>query len=319
MARAVRGASRIALIAHVSPDGDTIGSTLALRLGLMQLGKEAVAFCQDKVPDNLRFLPGAETVRVPEEAQGVYDLAIAVDVADEGRLGRCREIFHGAADTAQVDHHGTNPGYAQVNDIDPDASATALLVKELLDCLGAALTPEIGLCIYTGVSTDTGNFAFSNTTAEAFRVTGDILEACALPLSQVNRVLFRQRSKAQTLLISRALGSLQFEAKGRIAVMRVTRQDFLDCGALPEHTDTIVNFGIDVEGVKMALLAREAEGGQVKMSLRALEPCAVDGVAKRFGGGGHALAAGCTVTAPLDDAVKQVIAAMEAALNGADA
>lgn len=316
VAKAIRQAGRIALCAHVSPDGDTIGSTLALRWGLEQLGKQVTVFCQDKVPDNLRFLPGAADFRTPQEAAADWDLLVAVDVADERRLGACEALLRAAPHTAQVDHHGTNPAYAQVNDIDAEASATALLIKELLDCLGVRLTREIGICLYTGISTDTGNFAFSNTSPEAFRVVGDILARCDLPLSQINRILFRQRSQAQTRLLARALSSLRFEGDGHIAVMTITERDMLDCQALPEHTDTLVNFGMDVEGVQLALLARAIEAGRTKMSLRALEPFAVDGVAKQFGGGGHALAAGCTVDAPMDTAVDQVVAALLREWNG---
>ncbi|MGN1020790.1 MAG: bifunctional oligoribonuclease/PAP phosphatase NrnA [Aristaeellaceae bacterium] len=316
LAGLIAGSQRIALCGHVNPDGDTIGSMLALRLGLERLGKDATAFCQDKVPDSLLMLAGAEDVRRPESAAGErYDLFIAVDVSDEKRLGSGIGLLSQAEHTAQVDHHGTNPCYAQVNSVDGDASATGLMVKELLDALGVTVDADIARCLYAAISTDTGNFAFACTTAEAFRVMAELMEA-GLPLSEMNRRLFRQRARAQVLLLGRALDTLTFHEEGRITLMTLTRQDFADCGALSEHADTIVNFGLDVEGVRMAALLRETADGKIKASLRAVEPDRVDGAAAAFGGGGHAQASGCTLEGPVDQAAERVLRALVRALQG---
>ena len=309
--KAVVKAKTIVLCAHVNPDGDTLGSCLALQQALNALGKHAEVVCQDKVPDNLQFLKGATTVRHPEELSGNrIDLFFAVDVSDQGRLGCCETLMAAAADSVQIDHHGTNPGYARVNVIDPKASATALLAYELIQRLGAPVNVEIAKCLYTGISTDTGNFSFNNTTARAFRVMGE-LRSLPLPLAEMNRVLFRERSKAQTLLLARALDSLAFSANDRVAGMTLTQDDFTACGALPEHADTLVNFGLDVKGVCMSLLARENGDGGVKASLRGIPGYAVDDIAQQFGGGGHDLAAGCTIDASVAEASRMIRTAME--------
>ena len=197
--------------------------------------------------------------------------------------------------------------------MDPSASAAALLVKEQLDVLGVDITRDIAICLYTAIATDTGNFSFNNTTAEAFRVMGELME-CELPLDQLNRRLFRVSSKPARLLLGRALRSLAFHADDRITVMALTQRDFDECGALPEHADAIVNSGLDIEGVSMAALLRETPAGNVKASLRAVAPARVDGIASTFGGGGHPQAAGCTLTAPLASAVEQLLQAMKQAL-----
>ncbi|MGN0778587.1 MAG: bifunctional oligoribonuclease/PAP phosphatase NrnA [Aristaeellaceae bacterium] len=316
LAALIRASQRIALCGHVNPDGDTIGSMLALAWGLTRLGKEAETFCQDKVPDNLMMLPGAEAVCRPESAAGErYDLFIAVDVSEEKRLGSGTALMGQAAHTAQVDHHGTNPSYAQVNSVDADAPATGLLVRELLAALGVSIDRDTAMCLYASISTDTGNFAFASTSAEAFRVMAELVEA-GLPLSEMNRRLFRQRARAQVLLLNRALNSLSFHEEGQITLMTLTRQDFEACGALPEHADTIVNFGLDMEGVRMAALLRETPEGKVKASLRAVEPARVDGAAAVFGGGGHAQASGCTLEGPIDMAAERVLTALQNALHG---
>lgn len=319
VAEAIRGAQKIALCCHVSPDGDAVGSTLALRMGVEALGKQVVCFCQDKVPDNLRMLRGAGDFRAPEDAAGEqFDLLITVDVADVRRMGRCACLLDQASATAQVDHHGTNPAYMQVNYIDAQAPSSAVIIRRLLTLLGVPLTQEIAMCLYAGMSTDTGNFAFSSTSAETFAIMSELMDA-GLPLNDMHRRLFRERSMPQILLLARALGSLAFYRGGRISLMTLSQQDMTACGALPEHADAIVNFGLDVTGVQLAALVRESPDGTVKCSLRAIDGGAVDGVAASFGGGGHRLAAGATLAGPLEDARARVLSALEKALDGEDA
>lgn len=312
---AIGAADSIALVSHVSPDGDTIGSALAVKLGLERLGKRVAVFCQDKVPDNIAFLKGAGEYREPGEADGRYDLLMCVDVADELRMGSCAALLQRCDHTAQIDHHGTNPDYAELNCVDAGAPATALVARELLACLGVALDTEMAACLYVALSTDTGNFAFSSTNAEAFRVAAELLDA-GLPLGEINRRLFRQRETPQVRLLQRALSSLTFYHGGEITSMVLTKQDFIDCDALPEHADTLVNYGIEILGVRMAVLARETDvPGEIKMSLRAVEPDEVSEVAQSLGGGGHPQASGATMRGTLEDCVARCIGAFEKALE----
>lgn len=311
----IREAHTIALCSHINPDGDTIGSALALKIGLTSMGKQVDVYCADHVPDNLLLLPGAKDCLAPDAAEGKrYDLLLCVDIPATGRMGDCERLLHQAKRTAQIDHHGTNPAYAQVNDVDPTASATGLLVKELLDRLGIAITREISICLYTAISTDTGNFAFSWTTSEAFRTMGELMDA-GLPLADMHRKLFMQKSKAQLLLLSRALSSVRFCHNDQITSMSLTLKDFQECGAKQEHVNTVISYGIAPTGVRMSMLAREMECGKVQVSLRALEPDRVDGIAISFGGGGHPQASGCTLDCPLEEAVERVVHAMISALD----
>ena len=194
----------------------------------------------------------------------------------------------------------------EVNSVDGDAPAAAVLIREQLKVLNVDLTPEIAVCLYTGISTDTGNFAFASTNAECFTIMSELMGQ-ELPLAQLNLVLFRERPMAQVKLIGRALASLKYYEDGRIAVMKLTRKDFEDCGALSEHADTVVNYGLDTVGTEMSLLAREAADGKIKFSLRAKEPQRIDDVAQKFGGGGHPQASGITMEGKLDDVVELVL------------
>ncbi len=310
---AIIRAERILLCSHVSPDGDTIGSSLALRSALIKLGKQVCVVCADEVPQLLMFLSGAGEIRSPAQLKGEnFDLAIAVDVSDRLRLGDCAPLFFAARSTIQIDHHGTNPGYADINVVSAGASATGVLIYELLQSLNINWDIDIATSLYTAIATDTGNFSFDNTTADAFQAMGELM-GYGLPIARLNRVLFRERSREQILLLTRALSTLTFYHDGKITGMQLSQADLDDCGARPEHAEAIVNFGIDITGVKMTYLAREVDGG-TKFSLRALEGCNVAELAASFGGGGHALAAGCTMNAALSDAAAIMVAAMEKSL-----
>ena len=312
IARCIQEARTIAVVSHVNPDGDTLGSATVMRLILRKMGKEVTLFCDGKVPDMLCFLPGAELFRVPGENEGPFDLMLAVDVSDEKRLGACAVLKEKSRRTAQIDHHPTNPRYMEENSVDGGCAATCLLIREQMRTLGVKLDQEIAVCLYTGISTDTGNFSFGSTNADAFRVMGELMEH-DLPLAKLNRILFRERSREQIKLLGRAIESMTFRGNGKIAVMKLTKQDFADSGALSEHTDTLVNYGLDTVGTEMALLAREADSGQIKFSLRAREPKRVDEIAKLFGGGGHPQAAGITMDGTMEDCVEAVLAEMEKA------
>jgi len=314
IAAAIREAKSVCVCGHVNPDGDAIGSTLAARLILTGMGKEADVFFQDKVPDYLKFLPGADIIRTPDKCEREYDLFLSLDVSDPKRLGSCADLMEKCAHSAQIDHHGTNPGFTEVNSVDENAAATCCMVLEQMKKMDAPLTREIAMCLYTGISTDTGNFSFDCTNEEAFRGMCDLLEA-GLPLAELNMKLFRERSAAQLKLIGRAIESLRFDAKGQIAVMTLTRKDFADCRARQEHADTVVNFGLETIGTKMAVLGREADDGTLKFSLRARAPLTVDDVAARLGGGGHAQAAGISMEGELQDATRRVVEEMSRRLE----
>ena len=310
---AIRAAQKIALVCHISPDGDTVGSALAVSLGLMEMGKTVALYCQDKIPDVLAFLPGAGAFRAPETAEDA-DLLLCLDVSDEKRMGRCHALMAKAAHTAQLDHHGTNTCYCEENAVDGDAPANCLIVYELLQRLGCTITSDVALCLAVGLSTDTGHLTYNSTTPEAYHVMGELVEAGA-PIAEAYRRLYRERPPRQVALLAKALESLTFHHEGRITSIRLTQKDFADCGAMPEDAEIIVNYGLDVKGVRMCVFAREQADGSVKLSLRAVAPYQVSGVAQAFGGGGHAQAAGASTFLPLDEALRQVVARMQAELE----
>lgn len=286
---------------------------MGIYLALKKLGKNVTCACSDKIPDNLLFLKGAERISTGKAA-GSYDLAFGVDISDELRMGDLLPVFRAAKVTCQIDHHHTNPGFAMINAVDGNACATGVLAYELINMLSVPMDMEMARCLYTAISTDTGNFSFDNTSAEAFAIMADLM-AYPIHINAMNRILFRQRSRAQTMLLARALKSLHFYQDNCVAGMTLSWQDFQKCNALPEHSDAVVNFGIDTIGIQVAFLARETEQGDIKFSLRALPPADVSAIAKKLGGGGHALAAGCTLECPMEQAVETMLELIEEHLS----
>ena len=315
IAQMIQEARKIAVCSHINPDGDTLGCAAAIRLAMLKLGKEVSLFCDGKVPDQLSYLPGIKEMQIPTAADNYYDLLLSVDVSNPKRLGRCVDLLAKSLHTAQIDHHSTNPFFMEENWVDGSAPAACILIREMLRILSIDLDRDLAICLYTGVSTDTGNFAFASTNAACFNLMSELMTQ-NLPLAELNRVLFRERAMPQVLLLGRALNSLKYYENGKIAVMKLLRRDFSECGALAEHADTLVNFGLDTVGTRMALLAREATDGTVKFSLRAKEPDIISDIAQLYGGGGHPQAAGITMNGTLDETVSLVLNTMICKLNG---
>ena len=292
MLSALQNANSILLCTHVSPDGDAVGATLAMGLALKSMGKNVTMADADPVPGQFLFLPGAKEFVQPDAIQGKrFDAALAIDAASAERLGDCREAFFAAPVTMQMDHHGDNPGYAQYNVIDGGASAAGCVVRRAMNALNVPIAKEIAACLYCAISTDTGNFRFQNTTAEAFAIMAECMEA-GLDLPDFARPIHQLREEPGVRLLGRALNTLKMFGGGKCACMYLTAADYRECGALPEHNTAIVNYALDIPGVEMAFLAEEREDGQVKASLRSLPPWNIASIAREFGGGGHMHAAG---------------------------
>ena len=309
MLTTLRQAQRILLIAHVSPDGDTLGSAFALRLAFLSLGKAADVVCQDPLPGLYRRLTGAQALRLPDQAADAYDLALAVDVSDAARMGACAPLFEGARQRMVVDHHGTNTRFGQENWVEPDAAATGVLALELIHALGVPLTREMAHCLYVALSTDTGHFQYASTNAQAMRAAAECVER-GIDVAGITERLYRERPRAKTELIARALGTLTFLKGGALAYMTLYGADFERCGASDDMSEGIISYAIETQGVQIAFLAREKEDG-IKFSLRGKPSYDVAQICTRFGGGGHVSAAGCTIKGPMQEAVQAMLRAID--------
>ena len=301
-----RKQSRCALIAHIAPDGDTLGSTLALSLALEAVGIKSDLYCEEVVPQIYRLLPGWERFYLPPSSPPEYGLAVAVDVSVSERMGACESIFLAAKETLVLDHHKTNSGFGDTNVI-VDKAATAEIILELIDVLGVPLSRDVAVNLYVGLSTDTGNFSYANTTGDALRTAARLVDT-GIDVAEITRLVFRLRSLAKTKLIGRAIEKFRFDANGKIAWVYLSPGDYADCGATDEDTEGIINYAIECKDVEIAILARERNGA-VKLSLRSSGAVDVGSLADTLGGGGHTNAAGITLSGDVDSVMESVLAA----------
>ena len=297
-ARFICGHDRFLILCHISPDGDTIGCGLALHAGLLSMGKSSSVVCQDPVPGRYSFLPYAGAVIEPEKAEQA-EAVICVDVASADRTGTARVFLDGAKYTLNIDHHGTNTRYAQVNCVQARGAA-AELVHELLRALEIPLNADIATCLYTAIVTDTGNFAYSSTTPETLRIAADIL-AAGIPFPDLQQILFHKVPFRKILLKQKAYGNLRLIESGRGVVSVLTLEDIASSNALASDTEGIVEDLRDIDTVEIAALLREEEDC-VRLSLRGKSSSDVSVIAVRLGGGGHRLAAGATLRMPVGEA-----------------
>ena len=294
-----------ALMAHVRPDGDSLGCTLGLKLALEQLGKRAVVVYPGEIPEMYRFLPGTDAIVDETNLPFVPQAVIAVDVAKADRMGRAGEVFEACATRAVVDHHEVFDCAEPRHHIRPEAAACGELVYELICEMGVVMTTDIADCLYTAMSTDTGNFNFSNTTANTLRCSAACIEA-GVNVSELTRRLFRLRKKGKVKLLGMCLNGIEYFEDGRLSLVKITDEMLAEAGAARSDSEGVVNFQLETEGVQVAILAQQISGG-TKFSFRSLGHIDVAALSRELGGGGHARASGATMMLPMDEAVAQVL------------
>lgn len=285
------------IIAHISPDGDTLGSTLALRHILQALGKGAQVVCADTVPAHYMFLPGAADIRQPQTGAAPGRI-IAVDCADTGRMGAAAKLLEGAIAVANIDHHGTNSGYGHCNLVESSAAAAGELIYGLAKALDAPISPGAASCLYMALMTDTGNFAYSNTTGETLRTAAALLELGADGY-ELNLRIFRRTTLAKLQLLNMAIQGLRLYEDGRIGITAISQAQLAACQATAADTDGIVEQVRDIETVEIAIFFKEQSPNVWKASLRAKRHVDVARLCAQKGGGGHARAAGYTAEGSL--------------------
>jgi len=310
----INNSSDIALIAHVMPDGDTLGSCVALKQALEIIGKKVDIYCEDPVPHTYSFLERIQKIKMPPEPIKQYELVIAVDCSDKERLGyTCNLLFDKAAKTINIDHHVSNTEYADINIVDSKAAATGELIYELIIELGVKPEKTIAEALYTAISTDTGSFCYSNTTSRTHYIIAKLLEY-GVEVDKLSTILFKQHSIAWTRLLGKALETLELYLDGKVALIYISKEMIDKVGANEGDTSGIINYAKDIEGVELAIMLKE-EKDSVKVGLRSQYLIDVSQIARQFGGGGHIRAAGCKIETSLEEARNIILKAVKEAFS----
>lgn len=305
--REVESADRIYIGTHLNPDGDAIGSALAVALFLDRLGRPCEILCNDLPPYNLKFLPSVERVRLAPEHPG--SLAILVDLDSSSRLGKIRPAIESCPKVIVIDHHVPHEAPGDLRIVDTASPATAAILYDLFKACLAEITPEMATCLLAGIITDTGSFRFSNTTPHALTIAADLL-ARGGDMVKIGEEVFQKKQLPAVRLLGRCIAKMQLAEKGRLAWSALSRSDFAEAGAGEEHCEGLANELLSIDTVQAAALIREPESGKVRASIRSRGDVDVASVAREFGGGGHRNAAGCTFETSLEEAERALVAAL---------
>jgi phosphoesterase RecJ-like protein len=323
VADAIRSHDRFLVTSHENPDGDALGSLLAMHLALRQLGKDSVMVMPypQPLPAEYRFLRLEELrTDIPDDAG--ERVLVAVDCANEGRLGADSPLLGTAPYTIDIDHHHDNSRFGDANLVVPEASSTGELLVDLFRELGVELMPELAEPLYTALVTDTGRFQYSNTTPKALRLAADLVEAGA-DVHKIFQGVYETVQFAKLKLLAKALERARVYEGGRLVVTHLLRSDFAECGAAEPYSEGIIDHLRAVEGADMAALIRErpTEGSPLRrVSLRAsIDELDVSAIARKAGGGGHRQAAGFSSDDSVEAITDFIVREFEAAAAVVDA
>ena len=303
----IEKAKDIVIMAHENPDGDAIGSSLAMYLVLKKMNKN-VDVIFPEFPRTFDFLPGAADVK-KEGKEEPYDLAISVDVTGPNRLNGYRKHFEDAAVKIQIDHHESNEMFADYNFVDPASPACSQTLIFVISQLGIEIDKQIGTCLLTGIITDTGGFKYEGVSAETFEFVSELL-AKGVNVSDVYKKVLQVKTRANFELRKISMDRMEFLCDNKIAFTYITEDDMNDTKAEPGDHEGLVELGRDIEGVEVSIFLRPMEKGY-KASLRSNDYVNVSDVALLFNGGGHVRAAGCNLIGTVEQAKEKIITAVE--------
>lgn len=298
----LRTQNTFAILPHINPDADAMGSCFAVQHVLERMGKTAVVFIEEELPHYLSFLNG--TCRMFTQAEP-YDVCLCIDCGDLGRTGMRSAFLDKAKVSVNLDHHYSNTKYAAVNLVDAAASSSGEICYDLLSELGEAITLEVGTCLYGAICADTGGFKYSNTTAKTMRAAADLLEL-GVDIAKINQILFDTESLASFQLKGEIIRGIRLYCNGLVGVASVTLEMMERYGVCSKDIDNIVDLARKVDGVEVAVSFKECEKG-IKISLRSNEFVDVSKIAEKFGGGGHIRASGLLMETDMETAQRQLL------------
>ncbi len=321
--RQLTRSERVLVASHASPDGDAIGSLLAMGCALEAAGKTVVMYNESPIPAVYRFLPAIAAIQRRVPPDGSCDTAVVLDCGDLGRVGEAAAAINRIPFLISIDHHLTNKGFGDLQWVDPDACATAEIVYRLIGALGIPMNICMATALYTGILTDTGSFRFSNTNQAAFRICGEMVAAGVDPY-QVAQQVYGTYSLGRIKLLNLALDSIEISGDGKVSFMTLTRAMLAETHTQAEDVDGLINYARRIQDVRLAVLIQERQNGPpgvgdplpYHVSLRSDGSLDVAAIAVAFGGGGHVSAAGFNADLAPERIKAQILDLAQTGLQG---
>lgn len=301
----IKQADTIAIMAHETPDGDAIGSCLAMNAALKKLGKTPDVIIRE-VPKVFDFMPGRDEIKKDTNVEK-YDLAISLDCADLKRVDGS-EYFENAKETIVIDHHGTNTMFGDINFVNPASPACCQILIGMFQYFNIEIDKELGACILTGIITDTGGFKYAGVTPETFEFTAELLEK-GVNVSKIYKKVMDTKTKAYFELMKKITNRMEFLYDGKIAFTYLNNEDMKEANAEPGDHEGLVNIGRDIEGVEVSIFIRQKEDEEntYKISMRSNEYVNVSDICMTFGGGGHERAAGASIEGTVEEIKEKIV------------
>lgn len=307
-AKTLLNKDKILILTHRSPDGDTIGSGYALAMALQKLGKKVKVDCSDDFPNKYSYF----TDKL-EKDEFDEEFIVSVDIADTKLLGEKLSVYADKIDLC-IDHHGSNTKFAKEYYIESTAAAAAQIIAKLIRLMNIEIDKDIANAIYTGISTDTGCFRYTNTTAETYRIAADMID-CGAESGMINRIMFETKSRSRLEIERRVIDSMEFYLDGKCAIAYATLDMMKESGAVDGDMEGVSSLPRQIEGVMAGITLREKNNGKYKVSVRTTDELDASAICAEFGGGGHKAAAGCMINGTLDEAIESIVRVVAKALG----
>lgn len=302
----IKDNDNIFIASHINPDGDNIGSILALGLALKKVNKNVIVLKSDIIPSDYEFLPGVNMIQDYTQDLGPIDVFISLDSSDEDRLGDNKLLLDNAKHIINIDHHISSTMFGDINIVDSKAAATGELVHDFIKKMEIDLDIYIATNLYTAISTDTGKFSYESVTSNTHRIVAELIDT-GIDFNNININLYENMSMERTNLFINAISTLNTYENNSIATVKVTQEMLRESGAKMEDTEGIVGFIRKISSVEVACLLKELEEEDIKISLRSKKNVDVASICEYFNGGGHVRAAGCSIYSNIYEAEKIIV------------
>lgn len=305
--QAIKKFKRFLITSHINPEGDAIGSQVAMAYLLKKLGKQSVMLDDSPVPNLLRFMKGTEDISKEMPHDFNFQAVIILDSPDMARIGRVSEYIKKDSVIINIDHHISNVNFGKFNWVEPDFSSVGEMVYDLFKAFKVKIGLDEAISLYAAIMTDTGSFRYSNTSSKIHHIVAELIDIGVKPYEMHSRI-YETSSIEDTNLLGESLQTMKLTEDGKVAWLWVTKDMLKKTKASLEGTEGIINFARSIDGVEIAVLFRETGTDErVKVSFRSKGKADVNKLAASFGGGGHPTASGCTVLGKLEDVEKKVL------------